>query len=94
MTLSDLTDPTAVLRAVAECDRLGRDEFLNKYGFGRARTYYLLVNDRQYDSKAIIGVAYGYQFPAEGPLDAHAFSGGRSTVHKKLTELGFEMRVE
>jgi 5-methylcytosine-specific restriction protein A len=93
MSLGDLTSRDAVLRAVAECDRLGRDAFLDKYGFGRARSYFLDYNGRRYDSKAIAGVAYGYQFPADGPLKASQFSGGNNTVKAKLEALGFEVRV-
>ena len=93
MTLSELTDPSAVLQAVAECDRLGRDRFLSTYGFHRARDYLLIVNGHEYDSKAIVGVAYGYQFPSRGPLKSSEFSGGLATVKRKLDQLGFEVRV-
>lgn len=34
VTLQELTDPGAVLEAVAECDRLSRDAFLTRDGFG------------------------------------------------------------
>jgi hypothetical protein len=93
LTLSELTDPGAVLQAVAECDRLGRDPFLTRYGFHRARDYLLIVNGREYDSKAIVGVAYGYQFPSRGPLKSNQFSGGLATVKRKLNQLGFKVRV-
>jgi 5-methylcytosine-specific restriction protein A len=63
LTLYELTDPNAVMQAVAECDRLGRDRFLSTYNFHRARDYFLIVNGREYDSKAIVGVAHRYQFP-------------------------------
>jgi hypothetical protein len=54
-----LTDRDAVLRALQEFDRLERDQFLSTYGFKRARTYFLRHGDRDYDSKAIAGVAHG-----------------------------------
>jgi hypothetical protein len=38
MALSDLTQE-AVLRAIAQFDELGREAFLDRYGFGRARGY-------------------------------------------------------
>jgi hypothetical protein len=44
-----------------------------------------------FDSKAIVGAAYGFQFPDRGPLRAEEFSGGEETVERKLTELGFEV---
>lgn len=93
MTLYELTDPNAVLQAVAECDRLGRDRFLSTYGFHRARDYFLMVNGLPYDSKAIVGVAHGYQFPSRGPLKSNQFSGGLATVKRKLDQLGFEVRM-
>ena len=42
----------------------------------RARAYFLYENGRYYDSKAIVGVAHGYEFPEEGPLHPADFSGG------------------
>lgn len=65
MTLYELTDPNAVLQAVAECDRLGRDRFLSVHGFHRARDYLLVVGGREYDSKAIVGLATGTSSPRE-----------------------------
>lgn len=91
MALSYLTSPRAVLRAISEFDRLGRDAFLAKYGFREARSYYLVHEGRRYDSKAIVAAAYGYQYPDEGPL-GNVFSGGDKTVRARLEKLGF--RVE
>ncbi|MES2895448.1 MAG: hypothetical protein V4759_05410 [Pseudomonadota bacterium] len=91
MSLSELTDPGAVLRAIAEFDDIGREAFLAKYGFGPARTYFLLHNSRRYDSKAIVGAAHGLQHPDRPPLTGKDFSGGESTVRKKLRALGFEV---
>ena len=89
MGLGDLTSRQAVLDATAEFDRLGRQEFLAKYGFGRSREYFLLLDDRRYDSKAIAGAAHGYQFHDLGPLRAEDFSGGYNTVQRKLEQLDF-----
>jgi hypothetical protein len=87
--LGDLSDRGAVLTAIDEFDRLGRQPFLAKYRFGRARTYFLQHQGRRYDSKAIAGVAHGIEFPDRGPLTAAAFSGGETTVARKLEQLGF-----
>ena len=57
MSLSDITMPQTVLDAIAECDRLGRNKFLKKYRFGRSRSYWLVHNGKQYDSKPIVGAA-------------------------------------
>ena len=89
--LSDLTDRGAVLQAIAECDRLGRAEFREQHGFGAATGYILRYDGHEYDSKAIAGVAHGYQFPDSGPLPSGAFSGGKEAAAGKLIELGFEV---
>jgi len=92
VSISRLTDKTAILKAVEEFDKLGRDPFLSKYGYGHATDYYLFLNNKHYDSKAIVGVAYGYQHPEHGPLSYDDFSGGISTVVKKLEKLGFQVK--
>jgi predicted RNA-binding protein with PUA-like domain len=92
MALGDLTSHQAVLVAIAEFDRLGRDAFLAKYGFGRSRAYFVIHDDRPYDSKAIAGAAHGFQFPDQGPLEAASFSGGEATVRKRLEGLGFTVK--
>jgi hypothetical protein len=82
----------AVFAAMDEFDRLGRAAFLKKYGFGRARTYVVLRDGNQYDSKAIFGVAYGIAHPDEGPLSSGDFTGGEMSVVRKLERLGFEVK--
>lgn len=58
VSYSDLTDRAAVHWAVSEFDRLGRDAFLERFGFGVAREDFLVVNGFLYDSKAIFAAAY------------------------------------
>ncbi len=94
MDLKDMKSRKAVYRAIIECDNLGRDEFLKKYGFGPAKAYYLFDEGIKYDSKAIIGVAHGYEFPEKGPLHSQDFHGGKRKVQPKLEELGFQVIVE
>jgi 5-methylcytosine-specific restriction enzyme A len=89
MALGDLTDSTAVLSAIAEFDALERDEFLAKYGFGKATGYFVEVGGRRYDSKAIAGAAHGYQHGT--PLTSDEFSGGEATVARQLESLGFDV---
>src|SRR5712671_4348294 len=79
-----------ILQAVAEYDRLGQDRFLEKYGFGAARSYRLVVDGKTYDSKAIVGAAHGF-LPGQEALTAHDFSGGAATVGRLLSRLGFEV---
>lgn len=83
----------AVLAALDEFVQIGRTRFLERYGFGRARDYFVLhpATRALCDSKAIVGAAYGHQFPAEGPLGPADFSGGDATVATVLTALGFAM---
>jgi hypothetical protein len=88
MSLADLTRE-AVLEAVGEFDRLGRQAFLERYGFGPARAYFLEHDGKLYDSKAIAGAAYGYARPDLEPLHPADFSGGEATVGRRLTALGF-----
>jgi 5-methylcytosine-specific restriction enzyme A len=79
-----------ILQAVAEYDQLGQDRFLEKYGFGMARSYWLVVDGKTYDSKAIVGAAHGF-LPGQGPLAAADFSGGAATVGRLLSHLGFQV---
>lgn len=83
----------SVLKAIAEHDRVGRQRFLDTYGFGEATRYLLRVDGRLYDSKAVVGVAFGYENPGSGPLGSHDFSGGRSqgAAAWQLEKLGFEI---
>jgi hypothetical protein len=76
-----------------EFDRIGRDKFLRKYGFGPSRAYFLRRDGKYYDSKAIVGAAYGYQYPQKGQLRAEDFSGGENTVRSRLEALGFPVEV-
>lgn len=94
MSIQKINDPKYILRAIRELDRLGQEAFLNEYGYRKSRDYrirYPAGSDKLYDSKAIVGVAYGYAFPKEGPLPASKFSGGKATVEKLLQDLGFEV---
>jgi 5-methylcytosine-specific restriction enzyme A len=88
MGLKDLTDPEALTKALNEFDAIGRDAFLDKYGFGKSKNYFVFRDGKEYDSKAIIGAAHGYQTGT--PLAAADFSGGSHTVQPKLRKLGFE----
>lgn len=76
-----------------EFSRLGRTAFLERYGFGKSRGF-LVRNARTgqlCDSKAIVGAAFGHQFPQEGPLKPTDFSGGEATVVPRLQHLGFDV---
>lgn len=85
MSLSEISRD-AVLAAIAECDRLGEEGFLRKYGFGRSRDYWLHYNGRQYPSKAIVGAAHGYVGNGLAPLGSDDFTGGKATVKRLLEQ--------
>lgn len=93
MSFDGIRDRASVEAAMAEFDRIGREAFLAKYGFGKARDYYLVVDGRRYDSKAILGAAHGYEFPELGPLSPGDFSGGAATVKPKLEGMGFAIEA-
>ena len=93
MGLSNITSREPVLAAIEECDRIGREQFLQKYRFGRSRRYWLVHAGNRYDSKAIVGAAHGYVRPDLGPMQAREFSGGEATVKRTLEQLGFRVEV-
>lgn len=60
----------SVLKAMEEFDALGREVFLKRYGFGIAHRYFLVHGGKKYDSKAIVGVAHGFENPSHAaPLE-------------------------
>ncbi|GAB2987154.1 HNH endonuclease [Saccharothrix stipae] len=76
-----------VLAAIARYDELGGEAFLDRYGYDRARSFVLVHNGKQYDSKAITGVAH--EFLDGRALRPDEFSGGRATVGRLLSGFGF-----
>jgi hypothetical protein len=83
------TERSAVDAALAEFDRLGRDAFLHKYGFGPATEYFLISDGGFYDSKAIFGVAYGNQHGTA--LASEEFNGGKNGAAGRLSQLGYSI---
>jgi len=90
--LSDLTDKKALLRAIEEFKDLGREAFLEKYGQHASIRYFVSVEGLSIDSKPLMSVAYGYQFPDRGPLDVRYFAGGAET-RAALARFGYELSV-
>ncbi len=81
----------AVLNAMAECDELGRDAFLAKYRFGAARSYVVVHDGQEYDSKAIAGVAH--QWDQGRALRHDEFSGGEEHAAAWLKRAGFQVKA-
>jgi len=92
VSISDIQNKDSILKAINEFEQLGRNVFLKKYGFRKSREYFIELNGKFYDSKAIVAVAFGYEFPNKGVLKSFDFSGGEKTVEKKLIELGFTVK--
>lgn len=68
-------------------DDMGRDAFLARYGFKRSTKFVVAHNGREYDSKALLAAAHGFQHPDKGPLPNN-FSGGEQTT-ARFRALGF-----
>jgi len=84
-------DRNAVLNAVEEYRELGEEAFLEKYGFGAARDYFLEIDNERFPSKAILGVAHKFTGAGKEPMRAQDFSGGEARTARKLENLGFHI---
>ena len=93
MKLQELTSADAVIAAIDEVAKVGRAAFLNRYGFKKATKFFVVHDGECFDSKAVAGVAFGYQFPSAGALTSNEFSGGRESgqAASVLESLGFEV---
>jgi 5-methylcytosine-specific restriction enzyme A len=89
VALDDVTSD-AVAAALHEFDRLGREQFLEASGFGRAKSYFVEQDGKLYDSKAIVGYAHGIS--GDRAWRANDFSGGEKTAADLLRVLGFTVR--
>ncbi len=89
MSWRNIQNPESIQKAIDECDCLGRKVFRDKYGFGKATTYALVFNGECYDTKAILGVAYHYEFKKHA-LCPNQVKNGKARK-KKLEELGFKV---
>jgi 5-methylcytosine-specific restriction protein A len=89
-SLSDLTDRSAVERALEEFLELGRDRFLARHGLERSRDYFVWFREELCDSKPVLAVAFRNQHPEQGLLRVRDFSGGMGGAVQALRRLGFE----
>jgi hypothetical protein len=89
--LSKIKNRDAVLKAIGRYDELGEEQFFKTYGFGRPKEYFIKYRGKLYPSKAIMGVAYGFEDPSDGPLKPGRFSGGRAAAAKCLVALNFDV---
>ena len=87
-----LLNRSHVLAAIEEYNRLGSREFMSRYSFGRSRAYTLWHGGQEYDSKAILGVAYLHATGRAATRDE--FSEGLSGAVRVLEGLGFDIVVD
>jgi hypothetical protein len=93
MSISKIENRDSIIKAIQGYDRVGEERYLKDHGFGKAKRYHLKYRNKLYASKAIVGVAHGFEFPNEPKLTANDFNGGERTVQKLLERLGFTVVV-
>jgi hypothetical protein len=76
-----------VLRAIHDFDRLGPERFFTEHGFAPTTTYELVLDERRYPPKAVLGTAY--EFATGQRLRSGDFEGGKTGAVKVLGKLGF-----
>jgi hypothetical protein len=79
-----------VVRALAEYDRLGAQQFFAEHGFAPTTTYELIWQGHHYPPKAILGTAY--EFATGQRLASADFEGGKTGAVKVLGGMGFDVR--
>jgi hypothetical protein len=79
-----------VLRAIQDYDQLGPERFYSEHGFAPTTTYELVLDERRYPPKAILGTAY--QFATGQRLGSSDFEGGKSGAVRVLGDLGFSVQ--
>jgi 5-methylcytosine-specific restriction protein A len=84
-----------VLKAIQECDRIGRTAFLQKYGYRHARTIFLAHDGEEYDPRPIYAVAAFHEGLTETPLWpdelALRLRAEPSAIEFNLRSLGFDV---
>ena len=81
----------AVLRAIDEFDELGREAFLQRYGYNRSRHLWIVHEGRRYDLKAVWAAAHvepGTPLPVSMPKPSNS----RHDVKPQLEKLGFTVK--
>ncbi|WP_087633589.1 hypothetical protein [Caballeronia telluris] len=94
MDARKLQATSAVDAALQEFDRIGRTAFLSKHGFEKSREHMLRMPETGtlYDARAIVGAAYGFAYPDQGPLSDAEIHLDEEEVEGILLGLGFEVQ--
>jgi hypothetical protein len=87
----DQVSRTHVVRAAEEYDRLGPQQFFSEHGFAPTTTYEMVLGERRYPPKAILGTAY--ELATGQQLASGDFEGGKSGAVKVLGKLGFAIEA-
>jgi hypothetical protein len=87
MVAWDRVTRSDVLRAIHDYDRLGPEQFFTEHGFAPTTTYELVLDDRRYPPKAVLGAAY--EFATGQRLRSGDFEGGKTGAARILGKLGF-----
>jgi hypothetical protein len=87
MVAWDRVTRSDVLRAIHDYDRLGPEQFFTQHGFAPTTTYELVLDERRYPPKAVLGAAY--EFATGQQLRSGDFEGGKTGAVRILGKLGF-----
>lgn len=87
MVIWDRVTRAHVLRTIHEYDRLGPEQFFSEHGFAPTTTYELVLDERLYPPKAVLGAAY--EFATGQQLRSGDFEGGKAGAVRILGKLGF-----
>lgn len=81
----------AIDAALDEFDAIGREAFLELYGYRQARSYFLIRGGKEYDSKAIVGAAHG-KLPGGAALTPQELNGGHNGAAMALKRMGYNVQ--
>ena len=92
LRISDALTKAAILATLEEYDRLGRDGFLRRYGYARARTRWIRHRNNRYDMKPIWRAAFAHMDGGHAltPEDER-YETNSDSVQRDLQHLGFEI---
>ncbi len=76
--------------AARRAEERGPQRFFGEHGFAPATTYELVVDDRRYPPKAILGTAY--EFATGERLASGDFEGGKGGAVSVLGKMGFTVQ--
>ena len=89
IAMEDLTRD-AVLKAIADFDERGSEEFFRHHGIRRSRSYFIRYHGQEYDMKAVTRVALGL---VSGRQAIRAKIGKSETVNRRLERDDIRIKV-